>query len=87
MPKARAGDTIEGSAWVDTRTGALISAGFKLSKTPLFVDYVHFTVEFGATTPLGPAVSSVSVDGKTGLLFLRKHFRVAATLGDYRIPQ
>ncbi len=84
-PRERDSDTIEGSAWVDARAGTLISAGFKLSKTPTFVDYVHFTVEFGVPTRLGPAVSTVSVDGQGGLLFFRKRFHGSATLWDYRL--
>jgi hypothetical protein len=84
-PKVPADDTIEGTAWVDARTGSLISAGFKLNKTPTFVDYVHFTVEFGAPTDLGPAVSSVVVEGQGGILFFRKRFRGTATLSDYHL--
>jgi hypothetical protein len=85
-PKERGAETIEGSAWVDARTGTLISAGFKLSKTPTFVDYVHITVQFGELTKLGPAVSTVSVDGQGGLLFFRKRFHLSATLWDYQLP-
>jgi hypothetical protein len=84
-PKTPKDDTIEGSAWVDSRTGALISAGFKLSKPPVFVDYVHVQLEFGASTALGPAVSKVVADGNGGILFFRKRFHVAATLSDYRL--
>jgi hypothetical protein len=85
VPKERGEDTVEGSAWVDAVTGAPISAGFKLSKTPIFVDYIHFSVEFGVSTSLGPAVSKVVVDGKGGILFYRKHFHASALLSDYRI--
>jgi hypothetical protein len=85
VPKDPEENTVEGSAWVDTTSGTPISAGFKLSKTPLFVDYVHFSVEFGAPTSLGPAVSKVNVDGKGGILFFRKHFRATANLSDYRV--
>jgi hypothetical protein len=84
-PKVPRDDTIEGSAWVDSRTGTLISAGFKISKPPVFVDYVHVQLEFGAPTPLGPAVSKVVADGKGGMLFFRKRFHVAATLSDYHL--
>jgi len=84
-PKVPAEDTIEGSAWVDTQAATLLSAGFMLSKTPMFVDYVHFTMEFGASTALGPAVSVVRVEGKGGLPFFRKHFRGEATVGEYSI--
>ena len=85
VPKEPADDTFEGSAWVDATNGTIISAGFKLSRTPMFVDFVHFSVEFGAATSLGPAVSRVSVEGKGGILFFRKHFRATATLSDYTV--
>jgi hypothetical protein len=84
-PRVPKEDTIEGSAWVDSRTGALISVGFKISKPPVFVDYVHVTMEFGAATALGPAVSKVVADGNGGVLFFRKRFHLAATLSDYRL--
>jgi hypothetical protein len=85
VPKTPAEDTFEGSAWVDTTAGTIISAGFKLSRTPMFVDFVHFSVEFGAQTSLGPAASKLTVEGEGGILFFRKHFVVKATLSDYRI--
>ena len=85
VPRVAAENAIEGSAWIDTRTATVLSAGFKISKPGTFVDYVHVTVEFGAPTALGPAVSRVTVEGKGGILFLRKRFRGAATLSDYRI--
>ena len=85
VPKERAEDTVEGSAWVDAGLGTVLSAGFKLSKTPTFVDYVHITVEFGVPTTLGPAVSHVHLDGKGGVLFWSKIFRLDATLSSYAV--
>ena len=87
VPVTKDESTIEGSAWVDERAGTVLSAGFKVSRTSMWVDYMHIQVEFGAPTPLGPAVSKVSMDGKGGILFLRKHFRAEATLSDYKITQ
>lgn len=84
VPKVPEEDTIEGSAWVDSRTAMLVSVGFKVSKPPMFVDYMHFTVEFGTPTAIGPAVSRVVADGEGGLLFFRKRFHAIATLSDYR---
>jgi hypothetical protein len=84
VPKVPDDDTIEGSAWVDTKTANLISAGFKVSKPPMFVDYIHVTVEFGAPTQFGPAVSKIIADGDGGLLFFRKRFHGFATLSNYR---
>ena len=85
VPRAPDDDTIEGFAWVDARTGSLISAGFKLSQTSMFVDYVHFTVEFGESTQLGSAVSTVLVEGQGGILFFRKRFRGTAKVSNYAI--
>ncbi|MEO8878225.1 MAG: hypothetical protein ABI461_21710 [Polyangiaceae bacterium] len=85
VPKIKTESTIEGSAWVDTKTGTVVSAGFKVSQPPAFVDYVHITVEFGAATALGPAVSKVTLTGKGGFFFLRKNFRADATLSKYTI--
>jgi hypothetical protein len=87
VPKIREEDTFEGSAWVDTKSGTVLSAGFKLSRTPMFVDYVHITIVFGAPTPLAPAVSRVSVDGRGGVLFLRKRFHGEAVLSNHRVAQ
>jgi hypothetical protein len=85
VPRVPASDTIEGSAWVDATTGSLLTAGFKLSKPSMFVDYVHVTVEFGETTPIGPAISSLEVEGQSGLLFIHKRFRANARVHGYAI--
>jgi hypothetical protein len=84
-PKHKADDTIEGSAWVDSRTGQLISVAFKLDKTPTFVDFVNVVIEFGETTSLGPAISKVKVDAEGGFLFFRRKFHGVARFTDYSI--
>lgn len=83
IPRVREDDTLEGSTWVDARTGTLISAAFELSKPPRGVDYLRFRAEFGAATELGPAPSTVLVEGKGGVLVFRKRFRGALTLSDH----
>jgi hypothetical protein len=85
VPRDPSEHTSEGSAWVDATTGTLLSAGFKLSKPGFFVDYVHVTIEFGEKSELGPAISRVTIDGKGGFLFFRKHFRGQVILSNYRI--
>jgi hypothetical protein len=85
VPKEPDDDTIEGSAWVDSKSAHVLSAGFKLSKPGTFIDYIHVTMRFDAATPIGPAVSALSFDGKGGILFIRKRFRGSATFSDYRI--
>jgi hypothetical protein len=84
-PRVPGADTIEGTAWVDARTGSLLSAGFKLSKPSMFVEYVHFQVEFDESTTLGPAVSEVRVEGQGGFLFFHKRFEGTAKVYGYSI--
>ena len=83
-PRQADSHSVEGSAWVDSGAGQFLSAGFKVCKPGMLVDYVHVTVEFGATD-LGPVVSRITFDGKGGLLFIHKHFRGSETLSDYRL--
>jgi hypothetical protein len=84
VPRVPEDDTIEGSAWVDTKNADLISVGFKVSKPPLFVDSIHVTLEFAAPTPIGPAVSRIVADGDGGFLFFRKRFHAVALLSNYK---
>jgi hypothetical protein len=85
VPKTPSKHTVEGKAWVDTAKGTILSAGVKLSKPPTFVDFVHFTAEFGAPTSMGPAISRMTFDVKAGLLFIRKHFRGEIKMSNYAI--
>jgi len=85
VPKIRESDTIEGSAWVDTRAGTLVSAGFKFSKPPTFVDSIHVTIFFGESTTLGPAPSRIMVEAQGSVLFVHKRYRGVATLSQIRV--
>lgn len=86
-PKSPEKHTVEGSAWVDTSAGAVVSAAARLVKTPMFVDWVHVTVELGAPSPLGLAPSRLTFEGQGGFWFImHKHFRAEVVLGDYRVP-
>jgi hypothetical protein len=86
-PKSPEKHTVEGSAWVDTSAGGVVSAAARLVKTPMFVDWVHVTVELGAPSPMGPAPSKMTFEGQGGFLFLvHKHFRAEVVLSDYRVP-
>jgi len=77
---------VVGSAWVDSRTGDVLSMGVSPAKTSLFVDYFRVTLEFGEHTPMGLAVSKIRFDGSGGFLFFHKRFRGFATLSDYTLP-
>jgi hypothetical protein len=75
-----------GSAWVDTRTGDVLTMGVAPSKKAMFVDYFHVTLEFGERMGTGPAVSRITFEGSSGLLFFHKKFRGAARFFGYRLP-
>jgi hypothetical protein len=75
-----------GSAWVDTRTGDVLTMGVAPSKKAMFVDYFHVTLEFAEKMGSGPAVSRITFEGSSGLLFFHKKFRGSARFFDYRLP-
>jgi hypothetical protein len=83
VPKSPDSHTLEGKVWVDAAAGRILSASVRVSKPPTFVDWVHFTAEFGAT-PAGPALSRLTFEGSGGLLFLRKHFRGEIKMSGWR---
>lgn len=83
VPKNREPDTIEGTAWVDTVAGTVLSAGIKMTHPPRGMDYVHAQITFGASTSLGPAISKVEMEAEGGILWVRKHLRGSATLSQH----
>lgn len=84
--KSPAENLFNGSAWVDTRSGEIISAGFAPSRTPAFVDYVRVTVELGEKTTKGPTVSKLRFEAGGGFLFFRKKVRGWATMTEWAVP-
>ena len=84
-PKDPDSHSVEGSTWVDRDAAQFVSAGFKVSKPGIFVDYVHVTVEIGATTEVGPALSRIKFEGKGGFLFFHKHIRGSVVFSNYKV--
>jgi len=76
----------DGSAWVDSRTGEVLSMGVSPSKRALFVDRLGITLEFGVPTKEGPAVSRIDFDGEGGFWFFHERFHGSALLSEYAIP-
>jgi hypothetical protein len=86
IPRQADKHLVVGSAWVDTRTGNVLTMGVAPSKTGLFVDYLHVTFEFGEKMGETPAVSKITFEGSGGLLFFHRKFRGALRLSGYRTP-
>jgi hypothetical protein len=86
-PKDPDSHSVDGSAWVDTTSGQFLSAGFKIAKPGMFVDFAHVTVEVGGKTEIGPVVSKITFEGKGGFLFIHKHFRGSAVMSDYKVTK
>lgn len=84
-PLEPAEDAIKGSAWVDEKSGEVLSMGFSFSKNPMFIDHVEIQIVFGMATPLGRAPSQIAFDGKGGLLVIRKHYRGQATFSEPKV--
>src|SRR5262249_34033859 len=82
-PKEPAKTLFVGSAWVDSRTGDVLSIGASPSKVGMFVDYLNITFTFGEKMGNVTAVSKVTFDGAGGFLFFHKRFRGMAKLSQY----
>jgi len=76
-------ETSIGEAVVDAATGAIVRLRYRPADNPKFVDRMDIQMEYGASTPEGPALSRVSIEGAGGLLFVKKRMRVTMTLSDY----
>ncbi len=85
VPKIREDDTVEGTAWVDALAGTVLSTGFKLTRPPTGMDYVHAQITFGANTSLGPSISKIDMEAEGGILWVRKHLKGSATLTNHVI--
>ncbi|WP_394841013.1 hypothetical protein LZC95_28550 [Pendulispora brunnea] len=83
--KVPAENRMNGSAWVDERSGELLTASVTASKTPAFIDYIRAKFEFGEQTSMGPAISKLSFDTAGGFLFVRKHYAGSATFASYEL--
>lgn len=82
-PKKPDEHSVQGTAWVDTTSATVISTGVRFVKTPMFVDWAHFTVEWGPA-PGGSQPSRITYEGAGGFLFWRVHLRGEMKLSDYR---
>jgi hypothetical protein len=83
-PKKADRHTMQGTAWVDATSGALLSASAFLSKPAGHADWIRFTVDFGEKTPLGEAISRISYEAKGSFLLFRKHVRGEVVLSHYK---
>ena len=83
--KVPAENLMNGSAWVDARSGDLLTASVTASKTPAFIDYVRAKLEFDEHTAMGPAISKLEFDTAGGFLFVRKHYTGSATFASYEL--
>jgi hypothetical protein len=76
-----------GEAVVDPEAGQVKWLKQRPSELPAFVDRIDMVLEFGAATSMGPAVSTMHMDGEGGLPFFKKKFRSVVTFKDYAPPQ
>jgi hypothetical protein len=84
-PYVAAEDAFKGSAWVDERSGEVLTMGFSPTKNPTFVDHIDVTMRFDLVTPLGRAPSSFTFDARGSFLVIHKHYRGSATITEPRL--
>ncbi len=85
-PKERSTSTFVGEAVVDTAAGELVWLRERPAENPAFVDRLEVEVAMGAASPTGRHLASVRVDGKGGMLFLKRGFRVRLRFSDWAEP-
>ena len=64
-----------GDAVVDPAQGEVVRIVGQLSAPDSSVDFLDLDFAFDAVTPLGRALSKVSIQGEGGLLFIKRRFR------------
>lgn len=84
-PREPTEGAIKGSAWVDEKTGEILTMGFSLSKNPTFIDHVDVTVRFDTKTPLGRAPSRIEFQARGGMLFIHERYRGSISIADARL--
>lgn len=75
-----------GEAVVDPEKGSLHWMKQRPSDYPAFVDRMDMVLEFQTPTPMGPAVTTVRIEGQGGLPFFKKKFRAVTSFSDYAMP-
>lgn len=72
-----------GEAVVDPAAGSPIRIRYHPSVNPKHMDRIEVEMVYGADTAAGPALSTVSIDGEGGMLFIRKGFRTRIVFSGY----
>ena len=72
-----------GDATVDPQTGEVLTLSLRPSKNPPFVHSLSIEATLDAVTPAGRAMSSLTVKGVAGFLFIKERFRIVTTFKDY----
>lgn len=78
-PKKPAKDRTQGEARLDAQ-GQVLEVKGSPSVLPTLADEVRFVLDFGRPSAQGPALSSLTFEGKGGVLFIRKHVRSVTTI-------
>ncbi|MBC8645712.1 MAG: hypothetical protein H7X85_01005 [Thermoanaerobaculia bacterium] len=83
-PKGAPSDqTNTGEAVVDTALPAPVRIRYRPSVTKKPIQKIAFDLLFATPSPRGPVLSSFSIEGEGGVLFVKKRFRSKTTFSDY----
>lgn len=85
-PKEKASpDLNSGEAVVEEATAVLRRLSYRPSRFPEHVKQMDVRVEYGAVTPAGLAISTVTMNAEAGMLFIKKRVRTSTVFSDYRL--
>ena len=85
-PHTAAKDDYVGSALVEVANGWLRHIQFHPAVKPNFVHTLEVVMDFTATTPAGPALTHIVVDGEGGLFFVKRRQHVDSVISGYQMP-
>ncbi|MBX5480855.1 MAG: hypothetical protein IRZ16_03240 [Myxococcaceae bacterium] len=76
---------MQGTAWIDRRTGLVTHIDATPSDLPMVLDEMTLSLD-QEETPCGPQVTHLRMSGKAGLLFFKKRFRADTKLSGHHVP-
>jgi hypothetical protein len=82
------GDQLVGRSWLDSNTGIPIKVDYTMDPLPRFVKEMHTTILFNSSSPDSLYPIEIIMEGKGGILFLKKEIRTTIQLTEYwQLPE
>jgi hypothetical protein len=80
------GERTTGKAWLEVETGAPVRVEYSVDPLPKRVKHMVMTMDYDYMPPDSLTVRSLSIQATGGIWFIKKHFHMDMTFGDYWRP-